>query len=55
MLHNYSIYQQKTDISDIMTDEQHDISIYLLFQDLRLKAVEFTADFIENKSISYKS
>ena len=47
--------QQKADIADIMTDEQHGISLYLLFKDLWLKVAEFTADFIENKSISQKS
>ena len=38
-----------------MTNEQHDMSLFLLSQDLCLKVAEYTAGFIENKSISHNS
>ena len=42
-------------IKDVMTDEQHDMSIYLLFQELSIKIKDFIANFIENQSLHQKS
>ena len=44
--------QQITEIEEMMNNEQHDIPLFLLFQDLCLKIAESTACVIENESIS---
>ena len=47
--------EQRAIIADVMTDEQHDMSLYLLFQELSIKVRDFTANFIENQSLCQQS